>query len=82
MFLKKCAPPISGVKIKPTAELQTPNGPAPKMEEEEEEEDSFTCVSLLTHLVLVLNLRVIQIILVLKTARYVRENYLKTALTL
>ena len=34
MFLKKCAPPISGVKIKPTAELQTPNGPAQKTEEE------------------------------------------------
>ena len=36
-FLKEAHPLNSGEKIQPTAELQTPNGPAPEKEEEEEE---------------------------------------------
>ena len=36
-FLKEAHPLNSGEKTQPTAELQTPNGPAPEKEEEEEE---------------------------------------------
>ena len=38
--MKATVPAINGVKIKPTAELQTPNGLTPKMKEEKEEEHS------------------------------------------